>query len=180
MPQKPNRRRSSGNLRRRGSGSSGSGGKPLRNAGDSPKVLELKTTYEGPCGPKTEKWLHKSTLIVTNRTIEIEREGANCLLSTITLGCWWALFQTATIEIYELDCIIGLQLKGDWILCQMDRQKGNCKSPNFVIDVPPGGDYSTADLYYELKEAWHVARHGVLDDDDCALSDEHDSEEEPV
>ena len=76
------KRRSSGERKRRTSAS----------------LLELKTTYEGPCGTRSEKWLHRSTLIVTNRTIEIEREGANFVLSMLTLGCWWAMFQ-----VYECD-----------------------------------------------------------------------------
>jgi hypothetical protein len=172
-------------------------------AGMPPRLLELKTTYEGPCGSASEKWLHRSTLIVTNRTIEIEREGANCALSVLTLGCWWAVFQTASIEIYELDFVTGLELRPgrgsghDTIVCLFERpgkggsskRKGGGKgaaagrrqlcrgAQQLVLDLPRGQDYSTADLFYELKESWQVARHGVLDDDDCALSDDDEDDD---
>ena len=137
---------------------------------------------------------------MTNRTVEIEREGANCLLSLLTLGCWWALFQTATIEIYELDFMSSIELKtgggsgggkrgeDDVIVCQLERHRGDKKTPlgpcsrprTLLIDVQRGMDYTTADLYFEMKENWIVARHGVMDDDDCALSDDVDSEDELV
>ena len=182
-----------------GGSSSSMFSKRRSTAGMPPRLLELKTTYEGPCGPASEKWLHRSTLIVTNRTIEIEREGANCALSVLTLGCWWAVFQTASIEIYELDFVTGLELRPgrssghDTVVCLFERPaKGGgkgaaaagrrqllCRGPQqLVLDLPRGQDYSTADLFYELKESWQVARHGVLDDDDCALSDDDEEDDD--
>jgi hypothetical protein len=71
-----------------------------------PSLLELKTIYEGPGGNKAKRFLKKTTLIVTNRTVEIEREGANVLLTFITLGCWYMFFQTASIEIYEVRAVL--------------------------------------------------------------------------
>ena len=46
--------------------------------------------------------LHKTSLVITNRTVEIEREGANVFLTALTCGCWYLCFQTASIEIYEV------------------------------------------------------------------------------
>ena len=65
-------------------------------------LLELKTIYEGPGGKRSSRMLHKTTIIVTNRTVEIEREGANIYMTLLTLGCWYFCFQTASIEIYEV------------------------------------------------------------------------------
>ena len=67
-------------------------------------LLELKTIYEGPGGKRSSRMLHKTTIIVTNRTVEIEREGANIYMTLLTLGCWYFCFQTASIEIYEVSC----------------------------------------------------------------------------
>ena len=95
-------------LRRRSSG----GAKELYGTGSasnqraaSPRngLHDLRTIYEGPVGSHAEQMCHKTTLIVTNKTVEFEREGANCFLSFLTLGLWWFFFQTATIEIYELE-----------------------------------------------------------------------------
>ena len=76
-------------------------------------MLDLRTIYEGPAGPRTNKMLWKTTLVITNRCVEIEREGANALLSCLTLGCWYFMFQTATIEIYEYSRIAGLH-REEW------------------------------------------------------------------
>ena len=67
-----------------------------------PSLLELKTIYEGPGGRAAARFLKKTTLIVTNRTVEIEREGANVCMTVATMGCWYMFFQTASIEIYEV------------------------------------------------------------------------------
>jgi hypothetical protein len=40
-----------------------------------PGLLNLRTIYEGPAGRKASKLLHKTSLVITNRTVEIEREG---------------------------------------------------------------------------------------------------------
>ena len=76
------------------------------------------------------------------------------------------------------------------IVCQLERHRGGkktagdlglCSKPQtLVIDVPRGLDFTTADLYFEMKENWVLARHEVQDGDDCALSDEDDSEDELV
>ena len=74
----------------------------LPKSSEPHNLLELKTIYEGPGGKRSGKIMHKTTIIITNRTVEIEREGANCCLSVLTLGCWFFFFQTASIEIYEV------------------------------------------------------------------------------
>ena len=37
------------------------------------RIDELKTIYEGPAGPRTRRALHKTTVIITNKTVEVER-----------------------------------------------------------------------------------------------------------
>ena len=124
-----------------------------------PTLLELKTIYEGPCGPASKKLLHKTSLVITNRTVEIEREGANLIMSILTCGCWYACFQTASIEIYELQCIETLYLRDNVIHGELRGRGGG-----FVLDCPAGGDVETKDLFFELKEAWQVARHATNND----------------
>eukprot|EP00937_MAST-01D_sp_MAST-1D-sp2_P006444 g6444.t1 len=136
---------------------------PLPRGSEPQNLLELKTIYEGPGGPRSGKLMHKTTIIVTNRTVEIEREGANCCLSVLTLGCWFFLFQTASIEIYELQRITSLYLKDDTIIGEVERTR--CGGGSFAIDTPANGEHSTKDLFFELKEAWNIARHGVLQDE---------------
>jgi hypothetical protein len=58
-------------------------------AGDSATNLsELRTLFEGVPGPKTVSRFCKTTLIVTNQTVEIEKDGANPCLTVLSLGFW--------------------------------------------------------------------------------------------
>jgi cbb3-type cytochrome oxidase subunit 3 len=127
-------------------------------------LLELKTIYEGPGGKRSSRLLHKTTIIVTNRTVEIEREGANVWLTLLTLGCWYFCFQTASIEIYELNRISSLYLKDDVIIGEVSRSR--CGANRFELDTPANGELQTKDLFFELKDAWNIARHGVMAGDD--------------
>ena len=83
---------------------------------EPPALWELKTIYEGPGGKVVGRLMHSTTIMVTNRTVESEREGANCMLTTFTLGCWYFFFQTASIEIYEVswEPIFGVSAPDLW------------------------------------------------------------------
>ena len=129
-----------------------------------PSLLDLKTIYEGPAGRHTSRLLHKTSLVITNRTVEIEREGANLPLTILTCGCWYLCFQTASIEIYELQRIQTLYLKDDVIIGEIQPRE-RCGRGKFEIDTPRDGDKSTKDLFFELKEAWNIARHSILHGD---------------
>ena len=109
------------------------------------------------------------TLVITNRTVEIEREGANLIMSILTCGCWYACFQTASIEIYELQCIETLYLRDNVIHGELRGRGGK-----FVLDCPPAGDVETKDLFFELKEAWQTARHAANTDTVLKVSDGND------
>ena len=67
-----------------------------------PSLLDVETIYEGPGGPKSSLFLYDTTFVITNRAIEIEREGANAIMTVATLGCWYFFFQSASIEICEV------------------------------------------------------------------------------
>eukprot|EP00937_MAST-01D_sp_MAST-1D-sp2_P004587 g4587.t1 len=128
-----------------------------------PTLLDLKTIYEGPGGQRSARMLHKTNLVVTNRTVEIEREGVNVVMTVLTCGCWWLFFQTASIEIYELERIQTLYLKDDVIYGELvPEAEGRQHGGTFAIDVPLSGDKTTKDLFFELKESWTVARHTSL------------------
>jgi hypothetical protein len=120
--------------------------------------------------------LHKTSLVITNRTVEIEREGANVFLTALTCGCWYLCFQTASIEIYELQRIQTLYLKDDVIIGEIQPRE-RCGRGKFEIDAPEDGDKSTKDLFFELKEAWNIARHSILQGEDDHISgvDEDDT-----
>ena len=138
-----------------------------------PSLLDLKTIYEGPAGRHTSRLLHKTSLVITNRTVEIEREGANLPLTMLTCGCWYLCFQTASIEIYELQRIQTLYLKDDVIIGEIQPRE-RCGRGKFEIDTPRDGDKSTKDLFFELKEAWNIARHSILHGDGMGAVDEDD------
>lgn len=135
-----------------------------------PSLLELKTIYEGPGGSKARRFLKKTTLIVTNRTVEIEREGANVCLTFLTLGCWYMFFQTASIEIYELTRISRLELVNDVIIGVIPGRRcgGRCGGGKFEVDLPGDSPVSIQDLFLELKASWESARREIsgLDDDE--------------
>ena len=104
----------------------------------------------------------RPTIIVTNRTVEIEREGVNVFLTVITCGCWYVFFQTASIEIYELQRIQTLYLRDDVVHGEIMPEPGSsARGGEFAIDLPVTGDKTTKDLFFELKEAWQVARHSA-------------------
>eukprot|EP00937_MAST-01D_sp_MAST-1D-sp2_P003839 g3839.t1 len=134
-----------------------------------PSLLELKTIYEGPGGRSAARFLKKTTLIVTNRTVEIEREGANVCMTVLTMGCWYMFFQTASIEIYELrDSVIIGVIPGK-------RCGGRCGGGKFEIDLPRDSPVSIKDLFMELKASWESARReALMGDDDLGWSEESD------
>jgi hypothetical protein len=68
---------------------------------DIDSMFELKTFYEGPGGPKCSRACKTTTIIATNRTVEIEREGPNVVMAILTLG-FCCMFSQASIEIYEV------------------------------------------------------------------------------
>ena len=149
------------------------GGKDM--PGPGPSLLELKTIYEGPGGEASGRFLKKTTIIVTNRTVEIEREGANVCMTFITLGCWYMFFQTASIEIYELTRISKLEMHNDVITGVIPGKRcgGRCGGGKFEIDLPDDSPVSINELFQELKVSWESARRDALmGDDDLGWSDE--------
>ena len=158
------RRRSSGGAKALyGTGTAGN----QRSASPRSDLHDLRTIYEGPVGAHAEYMCHHTTLIVTNKTVEFEREGANCILSFLTLGLWWFFFQTATIEIYELERVSALLLRDNVIACEMRSAKRGrrcCGTRNarFEIALPANSSaMTTEELFFELKEQWQIIRHGV-------------------
>jgi hypothetical protein len=118
-------------------------------------MMELKTIYEGPAGPSSSKILHRTTLIVTNRTVEIEHEGADLMLTLVTLGFWYFACQSASIEIYELSRIDAIYLSDDVIIGEIkgkSERSCNCDKKRFVIDTPDNSTVQTKDLFFALKE----------------------------
>ena len=148
----------------------------LKFALEPSRIDELKTIYEGPAGPRTRRALHKTTVIITNKTVEVEREGANVAMTILTLGCWYFCFQTASIEIYELNRITSLYLKDDVIVGEVPT-KGMCSSGRFEIDLPPTAEKTTKDLFFELKEVWNRANNYSNDDAAIDLADDDDADE---
>ena len=161
----PRRERGPMSLQRRGSreqsrrkGSNSALGTPTKG---QPSLLDLKTIYEGPGGPASKRLLHKTTLVITNRTVEIEREGVNVVLTVLTCGCWYVFFQTASIEIYELQRIQTLYLRDDVVHGEIMPEPGSsARGGEFAIDLPVIGDKTTKDLFFELKEAWQPTTFG--------------------
>jgi len=107
--------------------------------------------------------------IVTNINVQIEREGANFLMSVLTFGLWYVFFQDASIDIYELRRISNLYLRDDVIIGEMDGHPRRCipihtclsrfSRRQFKLDCPTDGRVATKDLFYELREAWNFERH---------------------
>jgi hypothetical protein len=127
--------------------------------------MGFKTIYQGPSGLRCSRLLHKTSLVITNRTVEIEREGANAYLTALTCGCWYLCFQTASFEIFELQEIHTLYFNDGIIVgeVQLPERCDWCSSRcGFTIDAPKDAAKSTRDIFFELKEAWSVARHSML------------------
>ena len=94
--------------------------------------------------------LHRTTVIITEKTIEIEREGANLCLTLLTLGLWYFCFQTASISIYELSHVRSLNLIEDVIVCTVPRPRWY-STGDFRIDLPLNAAKTTKELFFELK-----------------------------
>lgn len=150
------------------------------HAGESVTNLsELRTLFEGVPGPKTMSRFCKTTLIVTNQTVEIEKDGASPCLTVLTLGFWYWCCRTTTIEIYELQRIEALYLRDGIIIGETGR-KTACDGGTFKLDVPPDGEVTTKELFLLLKEAWSVARHNLYDDElDMTVDRSGSDDEEP-
>ena len=94
--------------------------------------------------------MYRTTIIITDKTIEIEREGANPLLTLLTLGLWYFCFQTASISIYELSHVVSLNLIDDVIVCTVPRPRWY-SAGDFRIDLPLNAEKTTKELFFELK-----------------------------
>ena len=103
--------------------------------------------------------MYKTHLSVTNRTVEIEREGVSLFMTIFTCGFAYLFCQKVSVEIYELQRIQTLYMKDGVIIGETLATWGRGQ---FVLDTPADGDKTTEDLFYELKEAWSVARHSLL------------------
>jgi hypothetical protein len=120
--------------------------------------------------------LQKTSLVITNRTVEIECEGANFFMTALTCGCWYMCCRTASIEIYELQRIQTLYCKDGVIVGEIGPRDRCSSKGRFVIDAPEGGDKSTKDLFFELKDAWNIARQTMMHEEE----DEEEEEDEPT
>ena len=132
--------------------------------------------YEGPAGYKSGRLCQTTRLVITTRTIEIERDGVDCVPAVLTCGLWSMCCTTSSIEIYELEMIVklvfveadnqgsvygaGAKNRGCGII-EGEVYTGNrCGNKKFSVDTPDEGDgFSTRELYKRLREAWDRARH---------------------
>jgi hypothetical protein len=119
--------------------------------------------------------MYKTSLVITNRTVEIERDGANLFFTALTCGIWYLCCQSASIEIYEIQRIQTLYCK-DGVIVGEIQPTGCFGRGRFVIDLPEDGDKSTKDLFFELKEAWHAARHSMMNGADDHINDQDETE----
>ena len=73
-------------------------------------------------------------------------------------------------------------MKDDTIIGEVEKTR--CGGGQFTIDTPANGEQSTKDLFFELKEAWNIARHGVLQDETEAAAAAdlglEDSDDDPL
>jgi hypothetical protein len=121
--------------------------------------------------------LQKTSLVITNRTVEIECEGANFLMTAITCGCWYLCCRTASIEIYELQRIERLYCKDGVIIGEIKGRERCGSRGKFVIDLPDDGEKSTKDLFFEMKDAWNVARQSAnMQEEEEDMQDEDESD----
>ena len=118
----------------------------------------LLPIYDGPGGPATNRLTYKTHLVITSRTVEIERDGVSLPFAILTCGAALFFCATASVEIFELQRIQAIYMKDGSILGEASQSSGIV---TFAIDTPKDGDKTTEDLYYELKEAWTEARHNT-------------------
>ena len=134
-----------------------------RRSSDPTKDDTYETVlYEGPSGPQTTSKFHRTTIIVTDWSVEIEREGANALCTLLTCGLWFCLFQSISTELFELEDVTEIALIDGIIVGSYHRRRCSCctKKSTFRIDIPPDAGTGTKveDLFRELKHAWTEAR----------------------
>jgi hypothetical protein len=118
--------------------------------------------YEGPSGPRTGRMFHETTIMVTDWSVEVEREGAHPVLSILTLGLWYWLFQTISTEVFELERVTELELRGG-VIHGSYAHSVCCHGGSFRLDTPAGHAKSTRALFRDLKDAWNIARVDVAD-----------------
>ena len=115
--------------------------------------------YEGPSGPKSTTKFHRTTVIITDWSVEIEREGANAFCTLLTCGLWFYLFQSISTELFELEDVTEIALVDDIIVGSYRPRCSCCKRKStFRIDIPPDAGTKVEDLFRELKHAWTDAR----------------------
>ena len=132
-----------------------------RSSDPSKDDTKEQVIYEGPCGQRTGRFFHRTTFTVTDWSVEVEREGAHPLLTLLTLGIWYWLFQSISTEVFELERVAELQLRGgNVIVGSYGRQWCcGCGWGTFMLDTPErDGGKSTRELFHDLKAAWVIAR----------------------
>ena len=133
--------------------------------------------YEGPAGYSSGRLCQSTRLVITTRTIEIERDGVECVPAVLTCGLWSMCCTTSTIEIYELEMIVKLEFtesdnqgsvygagatnRGCGIIKGEVYTGNRCGNKRFSIDTPDEGGISTRELYKHLHDAWNRARHSA-------------------
>jgi hypothetical protein len=154
----------------------------LNEGPPQPDLFQVRTLYEGPAGPRSAEMLKTKKLVITSRAVEIETEGANALMTGLTLGCWYFFFQTCSVEIFELTRVVSLFMEKDCIVgeIQENGRRTMCgANSRFVIDLATPQD--TRNLYFHLKDAWNAANNMERDGADGELGygeDEPDSDED--
>ena len=133
--------------------------------------------YEGPAGYSSGRLCQSTRLVITTRTIEIERDGVECVPAVLTCGLWSMCCTTSTIEIYELEMVVtlvfieadnqgsvygaGATNRGCGIIKGEVYTGNRCGNKKFSIDTPDEGGLSTLELYKRLRDAWDKARHSA-------------------
>ena len=123
------------------------------NKDDTDEVI----LYEGAGGKHSQSMFYTTTLMVTDWSVEVEREGANPLLTVLTLGLWFWLFQTVSTEVFELERVVELEMRNGLIVGAY-QHTWCCGGGSFRIDIPDTASKKTHDVFRELKRAWTVAR----------------------
>ena len=121
--------------------------------------------FDGYAGEKTNKLLHITKVTCTTQTIEIERYGADVVMTLLTLGAWFFYCKTNELEVYAVEDFTSITFVDGVIYCTLMQntmgRTGCCggKPPGvLMLDITGQGDFGTYELYCRLKNAWDLLR----------------------
>jgi hypothetical protein len=128
-----------------------------------------ETIFDGFAGDETSRLLQITKITMTTSTIEIERYGANALMTILTLGVWFFYCKTERLDTYAIEDFKAIEYTTNGVIkCMLDAPSTwQNYIPCFpdprvlMLDIREQDGFGTKELFEKLKDAFDRIQHGL-------------------